>query len=134
MTVNVTVGRYSFPHEAHIARARLEAEGITAVVADEHTVNMNWLYSDALGGVRVQVSAEDSAAARQLLVEDRSAEVDQEFGAEEMRCPACDSNRVALHTRGRRSVFAVFLLLGFPLFFYRHGFRCERCEHFWQTE
>tara|TARA_R100001143_G_scaffold755_1_gene2242 strand:- start:4968 stop:5165 length:198 start_codon:yes stop_codon:yes gene_type:complete len=46
-----TVATFSFPHEAHIARAKLESEGIPALVADEHTINMQWLYSNALGGV-----------------------------------------------------------------------------------
>lgn len=51
----VTICRYSFPYEAHVARALLESEGIPVFLADEHTINMQWLYSDALGGVRLQV-------------------------------------------------------------------------------
>lgn len=51
----VTISRYSFPHEAHVARALLESEGIPVFLADEHTITMQWLYSNALGGVRLQV-------------------------------------------------------------------------------
>ncbi|MGJ3255801.1 MAG: DUF2007 domain-containing protein [Alcanivorax sp.] len=46
----ITVARFSMPDEAHIAKSRLESEGIPAFVADEHTVGMNWLYSNAMGG------------------------------------------------------------------------------------
>ncbi|MDZ4299014.1 MAG: DUF2007 domain-containing protein [Moraxellaceae bacterium] len=51
----ITVARFSLAIEAHIARAKLESEGIPAFVADEHTVTAQWLYSNAIGGVRLQV-------------------------------------------------------------------------------
>lgn len=53
--VLVTVARFSKPMDAHILRMRLEADGIPAVIADEHMVRVNWFLSNALGGVRVQV-------------------------------------------------------------------------------
>lgn len=68
----VTVGHFSLPYEAHLGRARLESEGIEALVADEHTINMQWMLSDALGGVRLQVNDEDQGRARAILAEDRS--------------------------------------------------------------
>ena len=52
----VTAAHYSFPWE-----------GITAFVADEHLVTMNWLYSNAVGGVRLRVLAEDVEPALPLL-------------------------------------------------------------------
>ena len=48
----VVISKYSFPLDAHIAKASLESEGIPAYIADEHTINMQWLYFDALGNVR----------------------------------------------------------------------------------
>ena len=63
----VTVGSYTYPFEAHVARGRLEAEGIPAYVADEHTINMYSLYSVAMGGVRVQVPDEYAERARAIL-------------------------------------------------------------------
>lgn len=67
-----TVATFSFPHEAHIVRAMLEAEGIPAIVADEHTINMDWLYSNALGGVKVQVPEAMLADAAEILKKDYS--------------------------------------------------------------
>jgi hypothetical protein len=51
----VTIARVTEVWEAHIIRARLQAEGLLATLADEHLVSMDWLYSNAIGGVRVQV-------------------------------------------------------------------------------
>ena len=134
MSKPVVVGRYSFPHEAQIARASLEAAGIPAVIADEHTINMNWLYSNALGGVRVMVEPVYENRARELLATDFSAAVEEEAGVEETLCPSCGSDSFEPHTQGKRPAFVVFLLLGFPLFFYRHGLKCKSCGHFWTAE
>jgi len=44
MPTLVTVKVFSYPWEAQLAKSRLEAEGMSAFIADEHTVTMNWLY------------------------------------------------------------------------------------------
>ncbi|MCU4386420.1 DUF2007 domain-containing protein [Acinetobacter haemolyticus] len=51
----IVVKSFSFPYEAQIAKTQLEAAGIPAQIENEHTINMNWLYSNALGGVRLLV-------------------------------------------------------------------------------
>ncbi|MFW0922113.1 DUF2007 domain-containing protein, partial [Vibrio parahaemolyticus] len=33
-------------------------------------------------------------------------------------------------TKGKRPAFLVFILLGFPLFFYKHGYKCKQCGEF----
>jgi hypothetical protein len=63
----VTVERFTEVWEAHILRARLEAEGLLASIADEHLVSMDWFYSNAIGGVRVQVPACELARAQEVL-------------------------------------------------------------------
>ena len=65
----VTIATFSFPHEAQFARMRLEAMDIPSFIADEHTVSVNWLYSDAIGGIRLQVPAAFAAQARDVLDE-----------------------------------------------------------------
>jgi hypothetical protein len=74
-----TIARFSFPFEAQIAKSKLEAMGIPAFVADEHTINMDWLYSNAMGGVRLQVLQEQADEAIALLKEDNSQAVEAEF-------------------------------------------------------
>jgi|HubBroStandDraft_3_1064219.scaffolds.fasta_scaffold188436_2 hypothetical protein len=62
----VTVATFTFPWEAQVAKARLDAFGIAAIIAGEHTIRMVAL-SYALGGIQVQVSERDAAAARDVL-------------------------------------------------------------------
>ncbi|MEJ2361760.1 MAG: DUF2007 domain-containing protein [Gammaproteobacteria bacterium] len=130
----ITIASYSFPHEAHVARANLDAAGIPAFIADEHTINMQWLYSNALGGVRLQVPAQYVDKAREVLSQDYSHLLVEQFGEDiETRCSRCGSKNLQPYTRGRKPAFVVFLLLGFPLFFYQHGLRCKDCGHFEKT-
>lgn len=55
--------------EAHLARHTLERAGIEAFVADEHVVGVNWLYANALGGVKLRVRARDAEEAIRILEE-----------------------------------------------------------------
>jgi Putative prokaryotic signal transducing protein len=63
----VTVATFSLPVEAHIAKTKLESEGIECFVADENIVSLNWLYSGAVGGIKLQVSEADYARAERIL-------------------------------------------------------------------
>lgn len=130
MSKFVTVTRFSFPYEAQIARSALESAGIEAVVLDEHTINMNWLYSNALGGVRLQVLSNREQEAKELLAQDFSAQVESRVGEKRQTpCPECNSTQWQPYTKGKKPAFLVFLLLGFPLFFYRETVRCSDCGY-----
>jgi hypothetical protein len=63
----VTLETFSSPWEAQLARACLEAEGIEAVVADEHFFRLYGALSNTLGGVRLQVRPEHAGRAAELL-------------------------------------------------------------------
>jgi hypothetical protein len=63
----VTVETFSSPWEAQLARACLQAEGIEAVIADEHFFRLYGALSNALGGVRLQVRPEHADRAAELL-------------------------------------------------------------------
>lgn len=64
----VTVETFTSPWEAQLARACLEAEGIYAVIADEHFQRLyGGALSSTLGGVRLQVRPEDAGPAAELL-------------------------------------------------------------------
>lgn len=73
----VTVARYDTMPEAHIAMGRLHAEHIDAWLADEHLVQTDWLYSIAVGGIKLQVNPEDAEKALQVLAEDYSDSIEQ---------------------------------------------------------
>ena len=124
-----TIATYSFPYEAQIARARLDSEGIPAFVADEQTINMQWLYSNAMGGVRLQVPSAYVERAKEILAEDMSEVVEKEQGYDSVVCSACGSNKTEPYQKGKRWAFLVFLGLDFPLFPIKNTVRCKECGH-----
>ena len=73
----VTVATYDKAIDAHIALGRLSAEGIEAQLFDEQMVQMDWLYSIALGGIKLRVARSDAQAAQQVLQTDYSAALDE---------------------------------------------------------
>jgi len=74
----VTIATFSFLHEAQLAKAQLEAFGISAFVADEHTTrNLRWMYSNIAGWVRLQVPEEFAEQAQKILQEYELASVSE---------------------------------------------------------
>lgn len=76
MNPMVTIASFDFLPQAEIARGRLLAEGITSRLADQHLVQTDWLYSLAVGGIKLQVAAKDAERAVVILNSDFSAELD----------------------------------------------------------
>jgi hypothetical protein len=72
----ITVATFDNQADAHIAKGRLEAEGLSPVLGDNHLVQTDWLYSAALGGIKLQVPSGEAERARQLLDQDLSAELE----------------------------------------------------------
>lgn len=63
----VVIAEFGRPVDAHLAKARLEAEGIQAFLLDENAISVNPFYSPALGGVKLAVAARDADRAREVL-------------------------------------------------------------------
>src|SRR5690606_2144556 len=127
MSELAVIATYSFPHEAQLARSKLEAFDIPAFVLDEHTINMHWLYSDALGGVKLAVPNTEVQLALELLQEEAAVEESDEPA---LAGSPCGSHHLHACTKGKKPAFIIFLLLGFPLFFYQRGLRCDECSGF----
>lgn len=68
----VTVATFDLMPDAHIALGRLQAEGIECWLADENLVQTDWLYSIAVGGIKLQVRQIDAERAREALSRDYS--------------------------------------------------------------
>lgn len=62
----ITIAAFPSPEDAHLFRAFLGSRGIEAFVQDEFICQIYWLYTNAVGGVRVQVYEEDEEAAGAL--------------------------------------------------------------------
>lgn len=121
----ITIKSFSQSYEAEIARGRLESAGMWAVVADAHMINMNWFYSDALGGVKLQVRRRDAAEALKILSEHAEPEI---VDGEPVKCEDCGSERLEFSSDKRVNLWT-WLLLGIPLLrarAYRHCLDCGK--------
>jgi predicted Zn-ribbon and HTH transcriptional regulator len=131
----IVVRRYSVPLDAEMACSALRAAGIHATLADEHIVSANWLWSNAVGGVKVLVAARDTAAARTVL--ETPARVDTDalpdgggiLAVEPTECPRCGSEDVERVSPGRRLAFLSWLLVGAPVVPVLRRTKCRACGH-----
>ena len=65
----VTIKTFTYATEVAVIRGRLESEGIECAVQDELTVQSNPFYSNAIGGVKLQVRQSDLRKAVEILEE-----------------------------------------------------------------
>jgi Putative prokaryotic signal transducing protein len=70
----VAVRRFRDLPEALSAKGLLDSANIKCFLSDENTVRMDWLWSNALGGVRLWVREDDLAESTALLGHDFSNE------------------------------------------------------------
>ncbi|MCL2760259.1 MAG: DUF2007 domain-containing protein [Desulfuromonadales bacterium] len=124
----VTIATYSAPYEANLAKASLESAGIPVFIADEYTIGINWLYSNALGGVKVQVPESMAKQAYELLSYNIPT-VEKEYNG--LSCPKCGSKK-CIDFMDKRGTFITWLLLGIPLLFPIEKSKCEDCGYCWK--
>ena len=101
----IEIASFSYPHDAHIAKASLEASDIPVFITDEYTINMQWLYSNALGGVRLLVPKDYEKEAKALISKDFSECLKEEEEIDETLCPHCGSDNVEAYTIGKKPAF-----------------------------
>ena len=65
----VTVGSFTTVGEAEAARLMLESRCITCFLSDAEMIAMDWLMSNAVGGVKLQVTEADAPRASQILAQ-----------------------------------------------------------------
>jgi hypothetical protein len=90
----ITIATFSQVVEAHLSEGRPESEGIECFIADEHTITMNWLYSNTIGGIKLQVQQSDVERAIEILGEEPVSTDSMEDTVSEddkPRCQKCNS-------------------------------------------
>jgi hypothetical protein len=123
----ITIARFSTPEEAHLFRLRLASGGVEAFILDEHMVQMDWLISNAIGGVRVQIAEEDIEASRQILQD----APDDPDAAITVTCPFCESITTRKKELTRRLSFLSLVVIGCPLPVAKNHYICQTCGHSW---
>jgi hypothetical protein len=83
----VTIATFEIAPRAHVARAALEDAGIQVFVADEEIVGMDWMLSNAVGGVKVKVREADAERALAVL-DARFASGEPQVSEEELAAEA----------------------------------------------
>src|SRR5947209_4484756 len=89
----VVLCRYRDLHEAMMAKGALDSAGIPSFMADENTVRMDWMWSNAIGGIRLFVREEDASDAGDLLDQPipERLEVPDVGEYQQPSCPQCGS-------------------------------------------
>ena len=113
------VARFSTPAEAHVAWARLMSAGVEAEIRDEATILLHWLWSDAIGGVKIEVMENDVLAAHEILALPACDE-----GI--LRCPHCGSHETKVRVLSVFGAICVFLKIPIPMT--RAIVDCLRCR------
>lgn len=133
-----TVGQYRDMAEAFVARSVLEQAGIGCFLRDENTVRTDWLLSNAIGGMRLQVAAKDKEIAEDLLSQPTPEQFELDSGEEFIQpvCPKCGSTDVIANDPDRK-VMAVSMLIALPLPHSRPAeeeWRCMACGCVWADD
>ena len=122
----VTVASYTDAVQANLAKGRLEVEGVESVLGDEHHVWANWVYSQALGGVKVKVRAEDAEAARAILSDLDSGAFS--LAAEEEACAKCGGTEFETQDFFRKIALLAVFVISVPLP-WRQRTKCKTCGY-----
>jgi len=113
------VATFSTPAEAHVALTRLECAGLDVALRDEFVVTLSWMYSNAIGGVKLEAVEDDVADARELL-----ALPPPEEGI--LRCPFCGSFETGVRVLSVFGAICIFLKLPIPMT--RAVVDCRACK------
>lgn len=124
------VAHFSHVIEAQIAQNYLVNEGIDCCIDDQFIVEVNWLFSNLVGGVKLMVPEEDVARAEELLKNIDAQKEDESSGLE---CPSCRSTNTELATSNKKGIALLILFLSsIPLpFLTKEKWHCKSCGYSW---
>jgi hypothetical protein len=129
----VTIERFRDLPEALLAKGKLESAGIQCFLADSELVRADWLWSNAIGNMRLQVKAEDAQEAVSVLHEPPpQIFLEREVGEyyQQPRCPKCNSMDIGFESIDKSLSYALMLIgLCFP--FRKNRWKCHDCGAEW---
>ncbi len=139
-----TIQSFTYPHEAHVVKNYLESNGVEVNMQDEMTAQVNNFYSNAIGGVKLQVKEADVANGQKLLEEggyDNTTQIQKKRKVERITkdentnvdlCPYCRSENIAKRKEPNIAILVLFLLINalFPIF--KSHYQCFDCGREWK--
>lgn len=120
----VLLRRYDNYITAHIDMGRLEEDGISCWLKDENTVTIDPILTNAVGGIKLMVSAAQAERAAGIL---RILDNENKL---QNRCPNCGSLNVELVSTPRKAsnwlsvLWGLFTSYGMPVDKVYHCFNC----------
>jgi len=129
----ITIRRFRDLPEAVLAKGMLHSAGIECFLEDDNIVRMDWFYSNAVGGIKLQVSPEDVASAIEILQQPipENFEVDGLGEYQQPRCPECNSLDIVFEELNEGVAYGS-AYLGLPLPVHEKGWKCKTCGHRWE--
>jgi hypothetical protein len=118
---------------ALLAKSILDSAKIECFLTDVNTIRMDWLWSNAVGGVKLLVKKVDVAAAQQLLDQERvdAFEVDGVGHFSQPICPQCESLEVSFKGLNKTLAYGS-IALGVPFPASHLAWHCNVCGHVWE--
>jgi len=133
-----TIRWYRDLSEALVAHSALESSGVESFVQDANFVRLDWGVSNAIGGIRLQVSETDIEAAEAVLTQPIPSEIvipgEVDYG--QPVCPRCGSLDTSFRSSNDKFRVATLFLVGVPLpqIGPRDYWHCEQCQLEWTDE
>jgi len=121
----ITIATYTFPHEVLIDKSKLEAYGIYCFVKDEITIQVHNFYSNALGGLKLQVQQKD--VERAIKIMNDHPDISTDYTESKIKCPNCSSGNVDSIVLNRNVSLILLMLTNLPIPIFSRKFHCFEC-------
>ena len=127
---------FADPINANIVKGLLNSFGIECFLSDENMVTLNLMYSQAVGGVKLNVFEKDvqqiNAIFQSQNIQD-DPEIASPKAGDKVFCPECNSENVSYGGSVNRKfgywhLFISLLLMIYP-FSMRKAYHCFNCNH-----
>ena len=128
-----TIASYTDAIQAYIVKGKLESEGIHASIAQEHHIWANWMISNAIGGVKIQVPTSEVKVSKQILneLDAGNFEIKEE---QKLKCPKCRSIDISTNKLSWRVALLSFFAVQIPLPYNRNARKCNSCKFKWNIK
>ena len=125
-----TIARFQYSSEAQIIKGRLEADGIHVFLSDNLTIDTDPLVSNAIGGVKLKVYANQEQEAMEILESIGTYSLDD--NGDPVTCPNCQGEKIELFSTIKNSkaffAFLIGFLFGTLPFHTRYNYQCDSCK------
>jgi DNA-directed RNA polymerase subunit RPC12/RpoP len=125
------IGTFQYSAEAQILKGKLEYENIMVFMRDNHTIDSNPLYSQAIGGVKLFVKKIDFEKAQEIVNSINNYSLDDDL--KPIVCPKCGEQKAEMYTtiKDFKSLFSYIFSALFTIclpFYSKYKYKCTICK------